>query len=58
MKDQLRAGAAGRIPEAAAELRRVREEAHANAVLHRRDYAWVLYPEGTLRPFLQRFLAL
>ncbi|MFM8273027.1 MAG: hypothetical protein ACKODX_11930 [Gemmata sp.] len=58
VKDQLRAGAAGRIPEAAAELRRVREEAHANAVLQRRDYAWVLYPEGTLRPFLQRFLAL
>jgi hypothetical protein len=35
---------------------RVRVEARANAVLRRRDYSWVLYPEGTLRPFLGRFL--
>lgn len=30
----------------------------ANAVLQRRDFSWVLYPEETLRPFLQQFLAL
>ena len=27
-----------------------------NAILRRRDYSWVLYPEETLRPFLQRLL--
>ena len=43
-------------PEAEAELARVRAEVAANEVLRRRDYAWVLYPEETLRPFLQRFL--
>ncbi|MBN9517256.1 hypothetical protein J0H58_01860 [bacterium] len=32
------------------------EEAESNTVLRRRDYSWVLYPEETLRPFLQRFL--
>ncbi len=37
-------------------LARMRAEAAANAVLRRRDYSWVLYPEETLRPFLQRFL--
>jgi hypothetical protein len=31
-------------------------EAAANAKLRRRDFAWVLYPEATLRPFLQGFL--
>ena len=33
-----------------------RPRSSANAVLKRRDYSWVLYPEETLRPFLQRFL--
>ncbi len=37
-------------------LSRARVEAAANAVLRRRDYAWVLYPEDVLRPYLQRFL--
>ncbi len=27
-----------------------------NAILQSRDYAWILYPECVLRPFLQRFL--
>jgi hypothetical protein len=35
---------------------RAEQEVAANAVLRRRDYAWVLYPEAELRPFLQRFL--
>ncbi len=30
----------------------------ANSVLTRRDYAWILYPESVLKPFLQRFLEL
>jgi hypothetical protein len=54
--EELRALVAGRIPAAEAERDRVRAEVAANAVLRRRDYAWVLYPEATLRPFLQRFL--
>jgi hypothetical protein len=31
-------------------------ELHANAILRRRDYPFVLYPEKTLRPFCERFL--
>ena len=46
------------VPPAKASLARTRVEANANAVLERRDYSWVLYPEATLRPFLQRFLDL
>lgn len=42
--------AKGRLP-------RIRVEAASNAVLQRRDYPWVLYPEATLRPFLQQFLS-
>ena len=42
---------------AKAALARKRVEAAANAVLQRRDFAWVLYPEATLRPFLQQFLS-
>jgi hypothetical protein len=30
--------------------------AQANAILGRRDYSFVLYPEETLRPFCERFL--
>ena len=44
------------VAPAEANLIRTRTEAAANAVLRRRDYAWVLYPEETLRPFLQQFL--
>lgn len=32
-----------------------RREAHANAILQRRDYSWVLFPEEPLRQFLQSF---
>jgi hypothetical protein len=46
------------VPAAEEELRRVRSEVQANTILHRRDYSWVLDPEETLRPFLQRFLDL
>ncbi|MDB5308976.1 MAG: hypothetical protein JWO38_3178 [Gemmataceae bacterium] len=54
--DQLRQLVAGPIAAAEAALARTRAEAHANALLLRRDFAWVLYPEEMLRPFLQRFL--
>jgi hypothetical protein len=33
-----------------------RLEVAANAILRRRDFAWVLYPEEAVRPFLQSFL--
>jgi hypothetical protein len=54
--EELRSLVAKQIPEAEAELVKVRIEVAANAILTRRDYAWVLYPEEELRPFLQRFL--
>ena len=44
------------VPPAESGLPRARREAAANAVLRRRDYPWVLYPEDVLRPFLQSFL--
>jgi hypothetical protein len=56
VKERLRAAVADEVPVAEAEVDRVRCEVEANAVLQRRDYPWVLYPEETLRPFLQRFL--
>jgi hypothetical protein len=39
------------------ELARAKTEVAANAVLRRRDFAWVLYPERKLREFLQQFLS-
>jgi hypothetical protein len=40
-----------------ARLAQMRRQVAANAVLQRRDFAWVLYPEETLRPFLLQFLS-
>lgn len=54
--ERLRPHVAVQVPEAERELARIRSEADANAILKRRDYSWVLYPEATLRPFLQQFL--
>lgn len=54
--ERLRPFAEVGLRDAEAALQRTRIEAHANAVLRRRDYAWVLYPEDVLKPFLQRFL--
>jgi hypothetical protein len=56
LTEALRPFVADQVPTAEAELARIRAEVSANGVLRRRDYAWVLYPEATLRPFLQRFL--
>ncbi|QEL19034.1 hypothetical protein [Limnoglobus roseus] len=41
------------LSTAEAKLKSLREEQSANRVLQRRDYSWLLYPEATLRPFLQ-----
>lgn len=54
--EQLRPFVWKQVAPAKGRLSRMRVEAAANAVLRRRDYSWVLYPEETLRPFLQRFL--
>ncbi len=54
--DQLRTLVLPRMAEARNWLDRARQEADANAILMRRDFAWVLYPEEVLKPFLQRFL--
>jgi hypothetical protein len=56
VKERLRLLVANQLPAAEAELARVRTEVDANAILQRRDYAWVLYPEEMLREFLTRFL--
>lgn len=56
VKERLRARVSDQVPDAEATVRRTRTEVEANAILQRRDYAWVLYPEEILRPFLQGFL--
>jgi len=56
LNEQLRHHVWKQVPPAKANLARVKAEAAANAVLRRRDYSWVLYPEATLKPFLQQFL--
>jgi hypothetical protein len=47
----------GGIERARQELGRCEEGLRANEVRRRRDYAFVLFPEGALRPFCTRFLA-
>ncbi|VTR91171.1 Uncharacterized protein OS=Singulisphaera acidiphila (strain ATCC BAA-1392 / DSM 18658 / VKM B-2454 / MOB10) GN=Sinac_5073 PE=4 SV=1 [Gemmata massiliana] len=53
VKEQLRPFVVNQVPESESALARVQSEVDANAVLQRRDYSWVLYPEETLRPFLE-----
>jgi hypothetical protein len=57
VSERLRAAVDGKL----AATRRAADEceaaARANAILMRRDYPFVLYPESTLRPFCERFLA-
>lgn len=55
VNEQLRPLVAVQWPAAETEFAKVRSEVAANAILHRRDYAWVLYPEELLRQFLQSF---
>jgi hypothetical protein len=56
VNERLRPFAKEKIPEVEECVRQNQAELEANRVLQRRDYAWVLYPETTLRPFLQQFL--
>ena len=56
LNEKLRPHVSKQLPIAEAKLLEVEVESMANTVLKRRDYSWVLYPEVTLRPFLQRFL--
>ena len=44
------------LPDAVLAVEQTEREVTANAILRRRDYSWVLYPETALKPFLQRFL--
>lgn len=53
--EQLRQFTHDQIVEVEIALVRIRQEADANAILRRRDYSWVLYPEDVIRPFLQSF---
>ncbi len=53
---EMRVAVADQVAEAERELATARAEVAANAILRRRDFAWVLYPEDTLRPILQQFL--
>jgi hypothetical protein len=55
--ERLRAPVEGRLAAARRRLTDCAAEARANAILRRRDYPFVLYPEATLRPFCQRFLS-
>lgn len=56
LTEQLRPSARMWHEFAGRRLAEVEVEVRGNAILRRRDYSWVLYPEATLRPFLQRFL--
>jgi hypothetical protein len=55
--DQLRPLVAPKLADVRNWLARARQEAAANAIVQRRDFAWVLYSEEVLRPFLQQFLS-
>jgi hypothetical protein len=55
--ESLRGEVAERLRSAEAELAECERRLRANAVLRRRDYAFCLYPERTLRPFCTRFLS-
>ena len=56
LNEKLRPHVWKQVPPAKAALIRAEAESRANAILKRRDFSWVLYPENILRPFLQRFL--
>lgn len=55
LNETLRPHLGEQVPLAKSNLDMIAAEARSNAILKRRDYSWVLYPEATLRPFLQRF---
>jgi hypothetical protein len=53
----LREPVEGKLAATRQRLAECEAEAHANAILMRRDYPFVLYPERVLRPFCEQFLA-
>jgi hypothetical protein len=54
---QLNAFLATRQAKLRQDLMKCERQLQANAILQRRDYAFCLYPEATLRPFFSQFLA-
>jgi hypothetical protein len=56
ISERLRKPLAGEERRLRDELEQCSHEVEANAVLSRRDYSFVLYPEETLRPFCEQFL--
>jgi hypothetical protein len=56
VSEALRAPVAGSLAAARRAVADCEAEARANAILRRRDYPFVLYPERTLRPFCEQFL--
>lgn len=54
LNDEMRPLVAARRAEAVRHAERLAHEVAANERLQRRDYAFVLYPESKLRPFLQQ----
>jgi hypothetical protein len=53
---QLRPYLADRLRETRRQLAAGKRQREANAILRRRDYAFCLFPEEALRPFVTRFL--
>jgi hypothetical protein len=56
LTEQLRTPLYDREQQLREELSRCRHQVEVNAVLQRRDYAFCLFPEATLRPFCTQFL--
>ncbi len=54
--EQLRAAVAAQLRAGRRAADECDAAARANAILMRRDYPFVLYPEATLRPFCEQFL--
>jgi len=52
----LRPHVQGQLVAAKRELAERKQQLQANAVLSRRDYAFCLFPEAILRPFVTQFL--
>lgn len=56
LRSKLRPLLANAMNEVQTNIRSTQVQHRANVILHRRDYAWILYPEEPLRDFLQQFL--
>ena len=57
VSERLRSYVASELEAARQSEAECEAELHANAILRRRDYPFVLYPEKALRPFCERFLS-